>query len=360
VCPGVACARVRARWGQGRNLERLLGEGVNVCDRTNLILDIFSQRARTAEGKLQVELAVAEYQLPRLTRMWSHLERQAGGGQVKGMGEKQIEVDKRLLRDQISRLRENLEAVRLHRSQYRVRRAKVPLPVAAIVGYTNAGKSTMLNRLTGKNDVFAEDKLFATLDPTTRNIQLPSGKELLVTDTVGFIQKLPTQLVAAFRATLEEVAEASVLLHVVDASSPRAVAESEAVRQVLCQLQVAHIPVVTVWNKLDLAPNPDILQQVAGSRSDTFCVSAHTGEGMDALLVGIEDMLQNMMQDIKVLVPYTQGQLLGELHQVGVVAAEHFTEEGTWVQAHVPAALASRIQKMADSDPTLRIQDPLE
>eukprot|EP00884_Botryococcus_braunii_P005091 jgi/Botrbrau1/14583/Bobra.0312s0008.2 len=189
--------------GQLRNLERALGDRVRICDRTALILDIFSQRAATREGQLQVELAQCEYQLPRLTRMWTHLERQAGG-RVKGMGEKQIEVDKRLLRTRIAALRRNLEEVRRNRQLSRDRRAQGQLPVIALVGYTNAGKSTLLNLLTGAG-VLAEDKLFATLDPTTRRVLLPGGKEVLFTDTVGFIQKLPTQLVAAFRATLEGV-----------------------------------------------------------------------------------------------------------------------------------------------------------
>ncbi|XP_037421055.1 GTPase HflX-like isoform X4 [Triticum dicoccoides] len=204
--------------GQLRNLEKSFGGGVRVCDRTALILDIFNQRAVTHEAALQVTLAQMEYQLPRLTKLWTHLERQSGG-QVKGMGEKQIEVDKRILRTQISTLRKELESVRKHRKLYRNRRRSVPIPVVSLVGYTNAGKSTLLNRLTGA-DVLAEDKLFATLDPTTRRVLMKSGTEFLLTDTVGFIQKLPTMLVAAFRATLEEISESSIIVHLADISCP--------------------------------------------------------------------------------------------------------------------------------------------
>lgn len=267
------------------------------------------------------------------------------GGQSKGMGETQIEVDKRLLRDQITALKIELENVRIHRKQYRTRRAKVPLPVAAIVGYTNAGKSTLLNKLT-KATVLAEDKLFATLDPTTRKVALPAGKEMLLTDTVGFIQKLPTQLVAAFRATLEEIAEASILLHIVDASSPRAVSESEAVRLILKEMEVTHIPVITVWNKMDAASTPDILRQVAATRRDTFCISGQTGEGLEEMLLGIETLLKRRMIELDVLIPYTDGTMVSELHQVGVVHSEEFTDKGTHIQAHVPLSLASRISSM--------------
>ena len=250
---------------QARNLSAALDDRVAVCDRTMLILDIFGQRARTAEGQLQVEMASLEYQLPRLTRMWSHLERQAGGaggqGQVKGMGEKQIEIDKRLLRDRATFLRKKLDKVSTHRELYRERRAAAPVPVVALVGYTNAGKSSLLNALTESQSasspkaVLAEDKLFATLDPTTRRVRLPDGKTVLATDTVGFIQRLPTNLVAAFRATLEEIKESSLLLHVVDVSSPLADAQIRAVDQVLDELGARDLPRLVVWNKCDALPD---------------------------------------------------------------------------------------------------------
>ena len=245
---------------QARNLSRALDDRVAICDRTMLILDIFSQRARTAEGQLQVEMASLEYQLPRLTRMWTHLERQAGGAgggaQVKGMGEKQIEIDKRLLRDRIVFLKKKLDKVSTHRDLYRGRRKEAPVPVVSLVGYTNAGKSSLLNALTDVHEqsgkaVLAEDKLFATLDPTTRRMRLPDGKTALATDTVGFIQRLPTNLVAAFRATLEEIKESSLLLHVVDVSSPLAEAQIKAVDAVLDELGTRDIPRLVVWNKCD-------------------------------------------------------------------------------------------------------------
>ena len=245
---------------QARNLSSALDDKVAICDRTMLILDIFSQRARTAEGQLQVEMASLEYQLPRLKKMWTHLERQAGGaggtGNVKGMGEKQIEIDKRLLRDRIVFLKKKLNKVSTHRELYRKERKEAPVPVISLVGYTNAGKSSLLNALTNvnaldKKSVFAEDKLFATLDPTTRRLKLPDGKTVLATDTVGFIQRLPTNLVAAFRATLEEIKESSLLLHVVDVSSPLANAQIAAVDSVLKELGVTGIPQIIVWNKID-------------------------------------------------------------------------------------------------------------
>eukprot|EP00899_Mesostigma_viride_P026312 jgi/Mesvir1/6866/Mv09035-RA.3 len=237
--------------GQLRNLEKALGGRARVGDRTALILDIFSQRARTSEGMLQVELAQMEYQLPRLTRMWTHLERQAGGGLTKGMGEKQIEVDKRIIKERVQALKRELDRVRSHRSQHRERRAAMHMPVFALVGYTNAGKSTLMNVLSPHADVFAEDKLFATLDPTTRRVPLPGGYDCLLTDTVGFIQKLPTQLVAAFRATLEEIGDSSMVMHVVDVAHPMAIAQTSAVEQVLDELGVlGRIPMLTVWNKV--------------------------------------------------------------------------------------------------------------
>ncbi|QHO46034.1 Peroxidase [Arachis hypogaea] len=270
--------------GQLRNLEKVFGGDVRVCDRTALILDIFNQGAATHEASLQVSLAQMEYQLPRLTKMWTHLERQSGG-KVKG-GEKQIEVDKRILRNQIGALKKELESVRKHRQQYRNRRFSVPVPVVALVGYTNAGKSTLLNQLTGA-DVFAEDKLFATLDPTTRRVQLKNGKEFLLTDTVGFIQKLPTQLVAAFRATLEEISESSLLVHVVDISHPLAEQQINAVDKVLSELDVSSIPRLMVWNKVDKASDPQKIRT-------PWC-------------------------GLKLLVPFENGDLLSTIHQVGMV-----------------------------------------
>src|SRR6266581_4208813 len=246
---------------QHRNLENTLE--AQVLDRTALILIIFGQRAHTREGRLQVELAQIEYDLPRLARQWSHLSRQKGSVQQRGEGEKQIEVDRRLLRRQKAQLEEELEKVRTHRQLHRERRKSTGAPVVALVGYTNAGKSTLLNALAGAS-VLAEDKLFATLDPTTRRIRLTGGQEFLLTDTVGFVQGLPTTLVAAFRATLEEVAEADLLVHVVDASSPMMLRQVEAVERTLEEIGAGGLPVVVALNKADKVAS-DLRPELAGA-----------------------------------------------------------------------------------------------
>ncbi|XP_074368082.1 uncharacterized protein LOC141708376 isoform X2 [Apium graveolens] len=298
--------------GQLRNLEKAFGGYVRVCDRTALILDIFDQRAATREAALQVTLAQMEYQLPRLTKMWTHLERQAGG-QVKGMGEKQIEVDKRILRTQ--------------------------------VGYTNAGKSTLLNQLTGAN-VLAEDRLFATLDPTTRRVQMKNGKEFLLTDTVGFIQKLPTTLVAAFRATLEEIAESSLMVHVVDISHPLAEQQIDAVDKVLSELDTSSIPKLIVWNKVDKASDPQRIKLEAKNKEDTICISALTGDGMDEFCNAVHDKLKDSMVWVEALIPFDKGELINTIHQVGMVEKAEYTESGTLVRAHVPLRFARLLTPM--------------
>jgi GTP-binding protein HflX len=331
--------------GQLRNLDRALGGECRLCDRTALILDIFSQRAASREGKLQVELAQVEYQIPRLTKMWAHLERQSGSGQVKGMGEKQIEIDRRLLRNRAARLRRDIEEVRTHRKAYRDRRASTPIPVVALVGYTNAGKSTLLNTLTNAG-VLAEDQLFATLDPTTRRVNLPGGKEVLLSDTVGFIQKLPTQLVAAFNATLEEIKDAALLLHVVDASHTSAAAQVDAVNKVLKDLGVINVPTLTVWNKLDACADPEAVAAVASRREGTVVVSGLSGEGVENLLGAVSTRLQNSMQVVRVLIPYAQGDLVEEIHRCGVVDEMEYTEGGALMQAHVPPNLASKLEPL--------------
>ncbi|XP_031269016.1 uncharacterized protein LOC116127493 [Pistacia vera] len=330
--------------GQLRNLEKALGGDVRVCDRTALILDIFNQRAATHEAALQVALAQMEYQLPRLTKMWTHLERQAGG-QVKGMGEKQIEVDKRILRTQIGVLRKELESVRKHRKQYRNRRISVPVPVVSLVGYTNAGKSTLLNRLTGAN-VLAEDRLFATLDPTTRRVQMKNGKEFLLTDTVGFIQKLPTTLVAAFRATLEEISESSLLVHVVDISHPLAQQQIHAVDKVLSELDVSSIPKLMVWNKVDRVSDPQKIKLEAEKREDVVCISALSGNGLDEFCNAVQEKLKDSMVWVEALVPFDKGELLSTIHQVGMVERTEYTENGTLVKAYVPLRFARLLTPM--------------
>ncbi|GMI91288.1 hypothetical protein like AT5G57960 [Hibiscus trionum] len=330
--------------GQLRNLEKAFGGDVRVCDRTALILDIFNQRAATHEAALQVALAQMEYQLPRLTKMWTHLERQAGG-QVKGMGEKQIEVDKRILRTQIGVLKKELESVRKHRKQYRNHRFSVPVPVVSLVGYTNAGKSTLLNHLTGAN-VLSEDRLFATLDPTTRRVQMKSGSEFLLTDTVGFIQKLPTTLVAAFRATLEEISESSLLVHVVDISHPLAEQQIDAVEKVLAELDVSEIPKLMVWNKVDRVSDPQKLKLDAERREDVVCISALTGEGLQEFCNAVQEKLKDSMVPVEALVPFDKGELLSTIHQVGMVEKTEYTENGTFVKAFVPLRFARLLTPM--------------
>ncbi|XP_058220754.1 uncharacterized protein LOC131330982 [Rhododendron vialii] len=330
--------------GQLRNLEKVFGSDVRVCDRTALILDIFNQRAATHEASIQVALARMEYQLPRLTKMWSHLERQAGG-RVKGMGEKQIEVDKRILRDQILVLKKELETVRKHRKQYRNRRVSVPVPVVSLVGYTNAGKSTLLNQLTGAK-VLAEDRMFATLDPTTRRVQMKNGKVFLLTDTVGFIQKLPTKLVAAFRATLEEISESSLLVHVVDISHPMAEQQIDAVDKVLSELDVASMPKLMVWNKVDKASDPLRIKFEAEEREDTVCISALSGDGLDEFCNAVQEKLKDSMVWVEALIPFDKGEILSTIHQVGMVERTEYTENGTLVRAFVPLRIARLLTPM--------------
>ena len=349
---------------QNRNIEQYLDGKVRVCDRTMLILDIFSQRARTAEGQLQVEMAQLEYQLPRLSRMWTHLDRTAGGGgaggQVKGMGEKQIEIDKRLLRDRIQFLKKKLDKVKTHRMLYRDRRKETPVPVVSLVGYTNAGKSSLLNALTAA-DVYAEDQLFATLDPTTRRFPLPNGKDVLVTDTVGFIQNLPTELVAAFRATLEEIVDSTMLVHVVDISSPLAGAQVAAVDTVLKELGASDIPRVTVWNKSDASiasgKDPEALAEEARSRG-AVATSATTGFGIDSLVHALQDTLVRVaLVRVEIDVPYDVGGVIGEVRKAGVVESETYWQGGTRVVAHVPSATARRLAHLAVTDSSPRLED---
>lgn len=333
---------------QLRNLEKIIAKdqkksNVRICDRTNLILDIFSQRARTKEGRLQVDLAQAEYQLPRLTKMWTHLERQQGGAGIRGgMGEKQLEVDKRILRSVIQNLKRDLQRVRQYRQLYRTKRAEMQLPVVALVGYTNAGKSTLMNRLSNAN-VLAEDKLFATLDPITRRIQLSSGKVILLSDTVGFIQKLPTQLVAAFRATLEEMSDASILMHVIDVSHPNAKAQAKAVHQLLDELDLGDIPTVHVLNKVDMVEEPDALREIALSQPNTVCISSKSGEGINDMLQMLENVLSKQLVEIEAMLPYSEGDILGELRSVGVVSSIKYTPDGTYVHAHVPQSMSKKL-----------------
>ena len=319
---------------QHRNLENTLE--AQVLDRTALILIIFGQRAHTREGRLQVELAQIEYDLPRLARQWSHLSRQKGSVQQRGEGEKQIEVDRRLLRRQKDQLEEELEHVRTHRQLHRSRRKNVGAPVVALVGYTNAGKSTLLNRLSRANSL-VEDNLFATLDPMTRRVRLEGGQEILLTDTVGFVQRLPTTLVAAFRATLEEVAEADLHVHVVDASSPSMHVQIEAVEQVLEEIGAGGRPTVLALNKIDVLPC-DVTLQLEGMAATLPLarVSALQGDGIDDLLHCISENLLLQFTALDVLIPYDRGELVALFHKYGTIENESYEESGTRLRGYMP------------------------
>lgn len=314
---------------QQRNLEKEWG--VKLLDRTGLILEIFADRARTREGVLQVELAALSYQRTRLVRAWTHLERQRGGfGFVGGPGETQIEADRRAIDDQVIRLKRQLDKVVRTRELHRAARRKVPFPIVALVGYTNAGKSTLFNRATGA-DVLAKDMLFATLDPTMRGITLPSGRKIILSDTVGFISDLPTQLVAAFRATLEEVLEADLILHVRDIAHPETGEQAQDVADILQSLGVGPAtPMYEVWNKLDLtAPaEREALLQQAETRDRVFPVSALTGEGVPRLLDAISQAFDEEKTERLIAVPFTDGRRRAWLHAEGVVVQETPTDTG--------------------------------
>jgi GTP-binding protein HflX len=314
-----------------RELEKAFGENVRVIDRTTLILDIFAQHARTKEGALQVELAQHEYRLPRLTGQWTHLARQVGGGVarggaggvgLRGPGETQLETDRREIRKRIEHLRRELEEVRTHRELYRAQRRRQGIPVVALVGYTNAGKSTLLNKLSGAS-VYVADQLFATLDPTTRRVTLPGGREVLFTDTVGFIQKLPPTLVAAFRATLEEIREAELLVHVVDVSHPKAVEQKQIVERILTdELGIGDIPIVTVFNKIDILEEEASKARAEACDPRAVFVSALEGRGIEELLDVIERIIGERMVHVVLHIPYAEGKLLAGFHEVAMVKAE--------------------------------------
>jgi len=332
-----------------RELAERLGENTKLLDRSALILDIFSRHARTREGALQVELAQYEYRLPRLTRQWTHLSRQAGGRSgtggvgLRGPGETQLEVDRRDISRRIAHLKEDIEKVRQQRQIQRQQRRKAGIPVVSLLGYTNAGKSTLLKALSGA-DVYIADQLFATLDPTTRRVSLLSGRQVLVTDTVGFIQKLPTTLIAAFRATLEEITEADVILHVVDTSHPDVSAHIEAVEDILAEMDVPQdLTRILVWNKIDrwgdqpLPYSPETyVHQVK--------ISAETGEGIDDLLRELEEISSTTLLRVSLLIPYNRGEVLSQLHDVARVLQTESVEEGSRIEVEIPRHLMERFE----------------
>jgi GTP-binding protein HflX len=339
---------------QGRNLETLLSR--KVLDRTQLILDIFAQRARSREGRLQIELAQLHYLLPRLTRMWHHLSRQTGGIGTRGPGETQLEVDRRRVQERIGRLERELESVRKTRAVQRQGRKRHQWPVAAVVGYTNAGKSTLLNLLTGA-DVVAENRLFATLDPTTRSFVLPNKQRVLLTDTVGFLRKLPHTLIESFKATLEEVSEADLLIHIVDLSHPRVDEQMEAVETVIKELDAFGKQTVIVFNKIDKLGRSLPDDRVTGNRelAETYterfpgsvAISARTGEGIDKLIQALQEALGSWRMRSQFRIPANESSLIAEIHRVGHVLELRYDGDEALIVAHVPPNLVQKLERYA-------------
>jgi len=325
---------------------------IKVVDRTALILDIFAQHAKTREGKLQTDLALHEYRKPRLTKMWTHLERQSGSGGVglRGPGETQLEVDRRLVRDRIIALQKKIDQVQKQRDLHRNGRKKTGLPILALVGYTNAGKSTLLNCLCSAG-ILAESILFATLDPTTRRVKLPGYKthpEVLLTDTVGFIQKLPTQLVAAFRATLEEVKEADVLVHMVDVSNRSWRKQEMSVIDTLEDIGVGDKPIVRVLNKIDLLSADDAEQlkyEALCAEDCSVAISSLTGEGLKDFVSIVEDSLSGLLVPVEFLIPYSSGTEVNVIHEVGSIEVIDYRQNGVYMMGRVPRSLAMKLEK---------------
>jgi GTP-binding protein HflX len=333
-----------------RELEKEFDRDVKILDRTALILDIFAQHADTREGMLQVELAQYKYRLPRLTRAWTHLARQAGGASgrsggvggvgLRGPGETQLEVDRREIKKKIDKLEEELEKVRQHRNRYRQQRRKTNIPVVALVGYTNAGKSTLLNALTNA-DIYVADKLFATLDPTTRQLELPTGETVLLTDTVGFIQKLPTDLVAAFQATLEEIAEADLLLHVIDGSHENAESQRKTVLETLEEIGAGEIPILTVYNKVDLLDDVSLQELKASADPLSLFISAKEGNGFAELIEAIAAGVIQGFEHVTVFLPFNVGRLVSLFHEKGHVDNLEHEEAGVRIIGSLPVQLLS-------------------
>ena len=346
-----------------RELSKRFGQKVRVIDRTALILDIFAQHASTKEGRLQVELAQYEYRLPRLSHAWGHLGRQTGGASgrsgsvggvgLRGPGETQLEVDKREIRKRITILKREIESLSEHRKRYRVQRKRSRIPVIALVGYTNAGKSTLLNKLSNA-DIYAADQLFATLDPTTRRVVLPGDRVCLFTDTVGFIQKLPTDLVAAFKSTLEEINEADLLLHVIDVSHYNAGAQFESVKQTLEEISADNIPTINVFNKADLIDgDPEETRRLLAETDPDAClISAITGEGIDELRNAIVETLFEKMVPIRVSLPYSEGALIALFHDQGVVDLIENGRSNVVMEGSIPTRYLTSYQPYFIGDET--------
>lgn len=329
---------------QQRNWEQAAEDKILVIDRQEVILDIFGKRAQTKEAVLQVELARLEYNLPRLKSAWTHLSRQRGGGSMqRDAGETQLELDQRMVRTQITRVKRELESVIQHRHVQRKKRMTVPVPTCAIVGYTNAGKSSLLNKLTN-SDILAEDKLFATLDPTSRRCPLPSGQPLVITDTVGFVRNLPHRLVDAFKATLEEAVVSNFLVHVLDINSPEIEAHAETTLSVLRGLGADEKNIITVFNKVDDLWDEDTRLSLSFRYPDAYFVSAHTGEGIQALLERMEAIVESDFSQLRLLIPHDRYDLVARLHREGGVRKEEARDNGTYIVGSVPERMLTTLQ----------------
>lgn len=326
---------------QTRNIEEVIK--CRIVDRTQLILDIFARRARTREGMLQVELAQLTYMMPKLMSVYTKFERQKGGIGMRGPGETKLESDRRMVKDRIARLKDDLEEVKKHRDQQRASRRKHPFPFATIVGYTSAGKSTLMNRMAG-TELLADAMPFATLDPTTRKVDLPDGYSLFLTDTVGFIRNLPTHLVSAFRSTLEEVTFADIVLMVIDVGHENWELQRDAVLDTLESLDAAGKPTITIFNKIDLVEDPVELRRIVAEYPSAVSISATTGKGMDDLMNALVKQVKSLLGYVKAVVPYDQSGLVQSCYDYGRVLKVDYEEDGIHVEAELVAAMMERLE----------------